>query len=159
MWYFWLKRNKIDCQIDRDARGRQLKSCLGHQIAQGLHCLSMSMICQYFSILQVNVRGLLKIKILAWIATAVTQIWDSFTATRQLLNFPYAPITNNAQPHTPYTLSYLLKKPRYSFNTIYTWANCSHFGRHWLWLYSFSNCLLSVPVHGRRMKYDFKTLL
>ena len=26
---------KVDCEIDCDARGRQLKSCLGHQITQG----------------------------------------------------------------------------------------------------------------------------
>ena len=30
---------KIDCQIDCDARGRQLRSCLGHQITQSRHCV------------------------------------------------------------------------------------------------------------------------
>ena len=30
---------KIDCEIDCNARGRQLRSCLGHQITQGRHCV------------------------------------------------------------------------------------------------------------------------
>ena len=28
---------EIDCEIDCDARGRQLKSCRGHQIGQDAH--------------------------------------------------------------------------------------------------------------------------
>ena len=51
VWYFWLKRNKIlntymqllcecmkiDCEIGCDARGRQLRFCLGHQITHDRH--------------------------------------------------------------------------------------------------------------------------
>ena len=53
VWYLLIKRNKIlntymhflcecmkiDCEIDCDARGLQLRSYLGHQIAQCWHCL------------------------------------------------------------------------------------------------------------------------
>ena len=52
VWYFLLKRNKIlntymqflcesmkiDCEIDCNARGCRLRSCLEHQISQGQHC-------------------------------------------------------------------------------------------------------------------------
>ena len=42
MWYtymqFLCECMKIDCEIDCNAMGCQLKSCLGHQITQGWHC-------------------------------------------------------------------------------------------------------------------------
>ena len=50
VWYFWNKIlntymrvlcKTIDCEIDCDARGRRLKSYLGHQITQGKHCCEL----------------------------------------------------------------------------------------------------------------------
>ena len=36
---FLCEYKKVDCDIDWNAKGRQLQSCLGHQIDQGWHLM------------------------------------------------------------------------------------------------------------------------